>query len=134
MDIRKFILRQTGILAIGEAVCSGAMIGIFALLGRFDYTVIVGAAVGTLLSLVNFFFMALSANSAADKAQQQNVKGGKATVQSSFLLRLLVIFAVMFAFAKSGIANTIAMVLPLAFVRPILSVSEFFRKPGKEQS
>jgi len=134
MDIRKFILRQTGILAIGEAVCSGAMVGIFALLGSFDYTVILGAAVGITLSLANFFFMALSANSAADKAQQQNVKGGKATVQSSFLLRLLVIFVILFAFAKSGIANVIAMVLPLAFVRPIFAVSDFFRKPRKEQS
>lgn len=134
MDIRKFILRQTGILAIGEVICTGAMMGIFALLGSFDHTVIIGGAVGILLALINFFFMALSANSAADKAQQQNVKGGKATVQSSFLLRLLVIFVVLFAFAKSGIADTIAMVLPLAFVRPILSVSEFFRKPGKEQS
>lgn len=134
MDIRKFIIKQTGIIAIGELVCAVAMVGIFALLGSLDHTVIIGAAVGIVLSLVNFFFMALSANAAADKAEQQNVKGGKATVKSSFMLRLLVIFVVLFAFAKSGLGNAFAMVLPLVFVRPIISVSEFFRKPGKEQS
>lgn len=134
MDIRKFILRQTGILAIGELICAGAMVGIFALLGSFDHTVIIGAAVGILLAIVNFFFMALSANAAADKAEQQNVKGGKATVKSSFLLRIAVIFVVLFAFAKSGVGNAFAMVLPLVFVRPIISVSEFFRKPGKEST
>jgi hypothetical protein len=75
MDIRKFIIKQTGILAIGELVCSAAMVGIFALLGFLDHTVIIGAAVGIVLSLVNFFFMALSANAAADKAEQQDVKG-----------------------------------------------------------
>lgn len=134
MDIRKFIIKQTGILAIGELVCSAAMVGIFTLLGFLDHTVIIGAAVGIVLSLVNFFFMALSANAAADKAEQQDVKGGKATVKSSFMLRLLVIFIVLFAFAKSGLGNAFAMVLPLVFVRPIISVSEFFRKPGKEST
>ena len=134
MDIRKFIIKQTGILAIGELVCSAAMVGIFALLGFLDHTVIIGAAVGIVLSLVNFLFIALSANAAADKAEQQDVKDGKATVKSSFMLRLLVIFIVLFAFAKSGLGNAFAMVLPLVFVRPIISVSEFFRKPGKEST
>jgi hypothetical protein len=50
------------------------------------------------------------------------------------MLRLLVIFIVLFAFAKSGLGNAFAMVLPLVFVRATISVSEFFRKPGKEST
>ena len=130
MNIRKFILRETGIIAIGQLVCVGAMVGIFALLGYFDLGVIIGGIVGMTLSLGNFFFMAISADLAADKAKNQDVKGGQAAIKSSFLLRLAVIFVVLFAFAKSGIANPLAMVLPLVFVRPILTVAEFFRKSG----
>ena len=130
MNIRKFILKETGIIAIGQLICAGAMMGIFALLGHFDLTVVIGGIVGIVLSLGNFFFMAVSADLAAEKAKNQDVKGGQAAIKSSFLLRLVVIFVVMLAFAKSGLANAIAMVLPLVFVRPILTVAEFFRKTG----
>lgn len=130
MNIRNFILRQIGIIAIGQLICVGAMIGIFALLGHFDITVVIGGIVGAVLSLGNFFFMAISADMAADKAANQDVKGGQAAIKSSFLLRLVVIFVVLAVFAKSGIANPLAMVLPLVFVRPILTVAEFFRKTG----
>ena len=133
MDIRKFILRHTLILTVGELVCVGAMVGIYALLGQLNWTVPVGGAIGLLLAVGNFFFMALSASSAADKAQNQDVKGGKATVKSSFLFRLLVMFAQLFVFAKAGVADPIAMVVPLFLVRPIISVVAFFEKPGKEQ-
>ena len=130
MNIRQFILMETGIIAIGQLICAGAMMGIFALLGHFDLTVVIGGIVGIVLSLGNFFFMAVSADLAAEKAKNQDVKGGQAAIKSSFLLRLVVIFVVMLAFAKSGLANAIAMVLPLVFVRPILTVAEFFRKTG----
>ena len=133
MDIRKFILRHTLILTVGLLICVGAMVGIFALLGALDWTVLVGGAIGLVLAVGNFFFMALSASSAADKAEQQDVKAGKATIKSSFMFRLLVIFALLFVFAKSGVANPIAMVVPLFLVRPIISVAAFFSKPGKEQ-
>ena len=133
MDIRKFILRHTLILTIGELIGVGAMVGIFALLKQLDWTVPVGGAIGLVLAVGNFFFMALSASSAADKAQNQDVKAGKATVKSSFLFRLMVIFVLLIVFAKSGVADPIAMVVPLFLVRPIISVAEFFGKPGKEQ-
>ena len=134
MDSRKFVFKETAFVAIGQVICIAVMLGIFALLGKFDRAVLLGGIFGGLLAVANFFFMAVGATLAADKAEQQNVKGGKATVKSSFMLRLLVIFIVLFAFAKSGLGNAFAMVLPLVFVRPIISVSEFFRKPGKEQS
>ena len=40
---------------------------------------------------------------------------------------------VLFALVKSGLCNVIAVVLPLAFNRPILTICEFFRK-GDNQS
>ena len=130
MDSRKFILKKTAIIAIGQAVCVGAMLGIFALLNQFDRTVLLGGIVGGLAATVNFFFMALSAMLAADKAVAQDVKGGNAIVRLSYTLRLGVLALVLFAFAKSGLCNVFALVLPLVFTRPILTITEFFRKPG----
>lgn len=128
MDSRKIVLKETAVVAIGQVICVAAMIGVFALLGKFDMTVLVGGIVGGLLATLNFLFMAIGAMIAADKAEQQNVKGGNATIQQSYMLRLVVLFLVMFAFAKSGLCNIFALVLPLVFVRPIITIAEFFRK------
>ena len=128
MDMRKFVMRQTGIVALGEAIGIAGMIGIFALLGSFDMTVLLGGIVGGLVATVNFLAMAIGVNIAADKAENQNVAGGKATIKSSYILRLAVMAIVLFAFAKSGLCNVIALVVPLIFVRITLTVAEFFRK------
>ncbi len=131
MDHRKFVLRQTGMVAIGEAVGVGAMLGIFALLGRYDNTVLLGGLVGGVMTVLNFFVMAIAVNIAADKATEQNVNGGKATIKASYFGRMVVLFVVLFAFARSGLCNPIALVVPLIFSRFTLTLAEFFRrKPG----
>lgn len=133
MDMRKYVLRQTGIVALGELVGVAAMIGIFALLGKLDTGVLLGGIVGGAVAVGNFLAMAIGVNIAADKAENQNVKGGQAAIKGSYLLRMVVMFVVLFAFAKSGLCNVIALVIPLVFVRFTLTVYEFFkRKPGDE--
>ena len=133
MDMRKFVLRQTGIVALGEILGVAIMAGIFALLGAFDTTVLLGGVVGGVVAVVNFFAMAIGVNIAADKAENQDVRGGQATVKASYILRLVAIALVLFAFAKSGLCNVIALVVPLIFVRITLTVAEFFRrKPGEK--
>ena len=132
MIARKFVLRETGIIAIGECVGVAAMWGIFALLGFFDRSVLLGGIVGAVLSTLNFFFMAMAADMAADKAVNQDVKGGKNLMRSSQSARMIVIFIVLYAFFKSGLCNALAMVIPFVMVRPTITVAEFFRKAGEK--
>ncbi len=134
MDVRKTVWKETAVIAAGEAVCIAVMFGIFALLGQFDGRVLFGGALGGVTAVANFLLMAIGVNLAADKAQAQNVKGGKALLQGSFLLRYALMFLVLFAGLKSGRCNLIALVLPVIFVRPILTVGEFFRKKGEVNS
>jgi len=131
MDSRKYVLTQTGIIAIGQAVGVGAIIGIFSLLGKFDYTVALGAAAGALVATLNFFFMAVSLSLAADRAVEQDVKGGKGMVRSSYMIRTIVMFVVLFACARSGHFHVIALVAPLLLVRPTLTLAEFFKRKGE---
>lgn len=130
MDSRKFVLKETAVVALGQALCVAAMIGIFTLLGAFDRTVLFGGIAGGILAVLNFLFMAIGASIAADKAQNQDVKGGQATIQMSYMGRLILMAVVLFALVKSGLCNVLAAVLPLAFTRPILTIAEFFRKSG----
>ena len=87
MDSRKIVFQETAVILIGQTVCVAVMFGIYALLGSLDRTVLAGGVAGGLLSTLNFFFMAVGTSLAADKAEAQDVKGGKATLQISMLLR-----------------------------------------------
>ena len=134
MESRKIVYRETGIVAIGVAVCTAVMMLVFALLGRFHLSVLWGSLAGAGLSIGNFFFMAVGASLAADKAENQDVKGGSLLVRNSYMVRLLILLIVLIACAKSGVFNLIALVIPLLFVRPTLTVAEFFRKKGADPS
>ena len=133
MESRKYVIRETLRVALGVAVCVAAMIGVFALLGQFSWEVVLGGIVGGLVAVGNFFFMAVGVTLAADKAEEQDVRGGKAMVSSSYTIRLIVMAVVLFAAAKSGYCNVFALVIPLLFVRPVLTVGEFFRKSGDKK-
>jgi len=139
MNVRKFILQETALLALGELICSAATVGVFALLGNFSYKVILGAVVGCILAVGNFFFMAIASNAVADRTiaqgdSEDSVKQGKSAMKSSYGIRMLVIGVLLFVFAKTGHCNLIAMVCPLFFIFPIITVIEFFRKSGEQKA
>ena len=130
MDSRKIVFQETAVVAVGEAICVALMIAVFALLGSYDRSVLLGGIFGGVLTVANFFFMAVGTSLAADKAENQDVKGGQAVIKSSYALRMVLLFVLMLACVKSGLCNVIALVVPLVFVRPVLSIAEFFRKKG----
>lgn len=132
MDSRKIVFKETAVVAVGMVICTAVMLGVFALLGKFDLSVILGGIFGCLLMILNFFFMAMGTCLAADKAEKQDVKGGKSILQTSRLLRYILLFVGLFVLAKSEICNIFALAIPLLFLRPVLMVSEFFRKKGDE--
>ena len=131
MDFRKAVLRDTGIIALGEAIGVAVMFGVFLLLGRFDRTVLLGGLCGATLAILNFLFMAINASIASERAVKQDVRGGQMLMQTSYIMRFVVIFLVLFILVKSGLCNPFAAVIPLLFTRPTITLAEFFRKPGE---
>ena len=128
MDSRKFILKKTAIIALGQALCVAVMVGVFALLGFFDRSVLLGGILGGIIAIGNFFVMAVCADLAADRAEKGNVSAGQALIKFSYFGRIAVMALLLFALIKSGLCHVIAAVVPLIFNRPILTMSEFFGK------
>ena len=94
-------------------------------------TVITGCASTEASKYVgNFFFMAVIATLAADKAQAQDVEGGQKLMKSSYPIRILLLAGLLVVCAWSGYFDILALALPLLFVRPIIMVCEFFGKKG----
>ncbi len=133
MDSRKMVAVQTIVVSAGQAVGLALMCGVFALLHRFSLPVLWGGIVGSLLSILNFFIMAVSASLAADKAEKQDVQGGQKLMRLSYLGRIIGLFAILFICVKSGYFNLFSLLIPLLFARPSLTLYEFFRKPGDKK-
>ena len=132
MESRKIVYRETGIIAIGQGICLVLMLVICAIIGKLTSSVVLGGIAGAILAIGNFFFMAVSATVASDKAANQDVNGGKKLMKSSYILRIGALFLLLFLLVKSGVCDPFASVIPLALVRPTITVAEFFRKSKEE--
>lgn len=134
MNNRKYVLSQTLVVLIGELVLSALMVAVFAVLGYFDISVVLGAAAGSVIATANHLILVLSVMAAASKAEKQDVKGGQMLVQMSYMGRLIGLFLILVLCAKSGSFNLIALVIPLVFTRPILTIADFFNKKGGNEA
>lgn len=129
-DSRKIVMKETALIAVGEAICVVIMCLVYVLIGKFQLSVLLGGLVGLLVATGNFFALAVVATLASDKAEAGDPVSGQKLMRSSYPIRLLVMAGVLILCAKSGFFDVIALVLPLVFVRPILTIAEFFRKKG----
>ena len=68
MNDKKQTLRDILIVSVGELICLGLIYGAFALLHRLDGKVLLGGALGALTAILNYFLLAVSVFSAADRA------------------------------------------------------------------
>lgn len=128
MDNRKQVLRQTGKIAVGVALCTGIMLVIYYAIGMFNTRILYGAVAGFFLGVGNFLAMAIVASRAADKAEAQDINAGRVLMQGSYFARLVLLFIVMVVLTKAQLCDPLAMVIPLVFVRPVITVSELLIK------
>ena len=129
-ESRKMVLKETALIAAGEGICVALMCAVYVLIGKFQLSVLLGGMIGLLVATGNFFALAVVATLAADKAEAGDPASGQKLMRSSYPIRLLAMAGVLILCAKSGACDVISLVLPLIFVRPILTILEFFKKKG----
>ena len=134
MESRKYVFIETGIVAIGLAICVAVMLGIFAILNQFDTGVLLGGIVGGVVAIGYYLSIVVCVSIAAKKAQAQDIKGGQALMQMSYILRILVVFGVLLLCAISGVFNILSLVLPMLFVRPVLAVTNIILRKGESKA
>lgn len=134
MDNRKYVFSQVLTVLIGELLLSALMVAVFAILGHFDKSVVYGAAAGAVITTLNHLVLVLSVMAASEKAEKQDVKGGQMLIQMSYFGRTIGLFLILVLCAKSGIFNLIALVIPLVFTRPILTITEKYNKKGGNEA
>lgn len=131
MDFPKHnIFKEAAVMAVGMALCVAAMLGVYALLGKYDGTVLLGGIAGGVLALVYYLSMVICADIAAKKALEQDVKGGQTLMQLSHTVRMVLLFGAWVLCALSESFDLIALVLPVIFVRPIMGAADIINRKG----
>ena len=148
MKIQPAVREQTGKVAAGVLILTALMVAVFLILGKFDWTVLTGAALGAAAGIANFFLMALTVQKAADEMKplppepeqadgdrsdpaksedsepplSEGAKRGRDRVRLSYTLRMLGIGAVAVLGAVLPWFNIYAVLIPLLFPGLVIRV------------
>lgn len=132
MQKNRGVLRQVGGLAAALLVCIAVMLAVYALLGRLDRMVLLGALFGWLLAIGNFLSLSITVSNALDRA----VNGGspqkaQLEIQTSSVVRPLVLAVIYIVLFRAKVCDPVAALLPLLFAQVAIKVLEFFRNDKK---
>ncbi len=67
MNSNKIPLREVVATAVGEVIVGALICLVFLLCGKYDYRVLLGAALGVLVTVANFLFLCITVNKALDR-------------------------------------------------------------------
>ena len=132
-------------LAAGELLASLIIVGVYLIIGAFEWRVLTGAAIGSAVTVLNFAILSFSVNRAVDRVME--MRGNKEmteeeadafalqhsaeiqkAVKSSYLLRQILMLGALVAAVLLKVALILPAVIPLLLFRPILMAREVFRK------
>ena len=115
MKISPAIKKETGHIALGVLIGDVVMLAVFLLLKRMDYTVILGAMLGSAAAILNFLFMGLSCQKAMDDPDRAQL-----IVKRSYSRRMLGMVVVMIVGFSAPYFHVVAVVLP--FLMPSITI------------
>lgn len=116
LKIDEDIKKETWHIALGVGLLSILMVGVFALIGKFDASVVWGALLGWGAAVLNFFLLGLSVQKVA-KAPADQQEHAKSIFKLSYSLRMLFFGGVIVLALVMDQFNVVAVVLPLLFLR-----------------
>lgn len=146
-DTLKANFEPAMIMAIGELIVTVVVVLIYLLIGKYDYTVLLGALLGALVMVGNMLFLSISVNRAVNKylalrgdkemsdeeAEDFNKKyavGVQNAMNISYIVRTLTLIAsLVLAFALAGgkVFSPLPTAITLLMYRPIIYVGELIR-------
>ena len=122
VKISPTVIKETRYIAVFSIILSLLMQAVFLIvLRRFDYTVVLGNALGLSVAVGNFFFMGLG----VQKAVEKDEKGAKNVLRFSQTARFFAIFAIAAIGVLLDCFNDIAVIVPIFFPRIAIAAKGF---------
>ena len=132
MQKNRDVLRQVGGLAVALLVCIAVMLAVYALLGRLNRLVLLGAVFGWILAVGNFLSLSITVSNALDRAANGcSPQKAQLEIQTSSVVRPLVLALIYVVLFRAKVCDPVAALLPLLFAQVAIKVLEFFRNDKK---
>ncbi len=150
MHVQESVRKMTLTILVGEVLLTGIMLVVFACLGRFDVSVLLGALLGACFAVLNFFLMGLSVQKAAeqmqgaqlpaeeddgeadeiqaDKPLSPQAQEAKKKMQLSYGGRMLMMVGVAVLGLVLPCFHPLAVVIPMLFPRLVIMIQGFVMK------
>ena len=120
------VLKETAFIAGFTFVLSLLMQSVFLILGKWDYTVLLGNILGFLAAVGNFLLLGITVQNAVLKEE----KDAKYLMKLSQTARLFLMFIIALIGYLVPIFNIIAVIIPYLFPRIAIAVRPAFNKKG----
>ena len=107
------VIRETRFIAAVVLILSALMQAVFLVIGKWDYTVLLGNLYGVLLAVGNFFLMGLT----VQKCLTLEPDDAKKKMKFSQQMRMLMLLVLCMIGAALSCFNTVALLVPQFFPR-----------------
>ena len=130
--IDKVVLRETGALALWMLIFSGVMQAVFLVIGKWDYTVLLGNLLSYAVLMLNFFLVGIMVQMAVEK----DPKDARQFVKATGGIRMLVMFGLLTLGVVLDCFSTWTVIIPVFFPRVIMLILSRMNKrsEGKEEA
>ena len=112
---------------LAQILLCGLMVGVYAIIGYLDKTVVFGALLGLAASALNYAAMIFSLLRAE---KSEDPKKGQLKAQGFLVLRMLLLLAVLIVALKFGPFDPLATLLPLVLMRLAIFLGGLVIKRG----
>lgn len=118
MKLDKEVWREINKIALGSLVCTALVLAVFWIIGELDLAVLIGAAIGLVYSVGNFFFMSVGVASALATGDEN---AAKMKLRSSYMTRTVIMLAVVAASLLLDFINPIPVLISVFYAKIIIT-------------
>jgi hypothetical protein len=118
------VIKETIYIGVISLIFSAIMQSVFLIIGKWDYTVLLGNLLGYFAIITNFIVMGFG----VQKAVTKDEKEAKSVMKISQTFRMLFMFVVAIIGHVVPVFNLIAVVIPFLFPRIAIMLRPIFNK------
>lgn len=123
------VRKETKYIAVWVIIFSAIMEAVFLIIGKWDYTVLLGNLLSGTVVVLNFLFMGITIQNAVQKDE----KDAKSAMKLSQTLRTLFLFVAVIIGAALPCFSIWSTIIPLFFPRIAIALRPLWHKESKAE-
>ncbi len=149
MNKQKLPTRELLAILIGEFLVSSVICGIYLLINKYTYKVLLGVLLGSTVTLLNFLVLSIMTNRVINRFLEargsEELSDEEASalalkfqgqvqnqIKISFIVRTAVLATTLVVAFLIDVFEVLPTVIPLLMLRPILTISEFIKRKAQK--